>query len=113
MKERYSDAYLLEYSIKKRKVIEIVRVDISKEIDYFVEEGEASTLSVEKNAIAVTSDRAAYRKMFKRYAKVIQTDLMFLKRLFRETYQQKETTGCVKPAPSCWRYNLRTHYLHT
>ena len=64
MEERYPDAFLLEYFIKKQKILEVVGVDISKDIDYFVGEGEASTyiLSVEKNAIAVTSDRVAYKK---------------------------------------------------
>lgn len=92
MEERFPDAYLLEYSIKKRKIIEIVGVDVSKEIDYFVGEGEASTyiLSVEKNAVAVTSDRVAYKKMFKRNAKVIQTDLMFLDAYFKKLISKKE-----------------------
>jgi len=92
MEERYPDAYLLEYFIKKQKIIEIVGVDISGEIDYFIGEGEASTyiLSVEKNAIAVTSDRVAYKKMFKRNAKVVQTDLMFLNAYFKKLISKRE-----------------------
>ncbi len=92
MEERYPDAYLLEYFIKKQKIIEIVGVNISKEIDYFVGEGEASTymLSVEKNAIAVTSDRVAYKKMFRRNAKVVQTDLMFLNAYFKKLISKRE-----------------------
>ncbi|MHA1262206.1 MAG: hypothetical protein ACTSSA_08900 [Candidatus Freyarchaeota archaeon] len=92
MEERYPDAFLLEYFIKKQKILEVVGVDISKDIDYFVGEGEASTytLSVEKNAIAVTSDRVAYKKMFKRNAKVVQTDLMFLDAYFKKFISKRE-----------------------
>ncbi|MHA1580843.1 MAG: hypothetical protein ACTSUQ_14620 [Candidatus Freyarchaeota archaeon] len=92
MEERYPDAFLLEYFIKKQKTLEVVGVDISKDIDYFVGEGEASTytLSVEKNAIAVTSDRVAYKKMFKRNAKVVQTDLMLLDAYFKKFISKRE-----------------------
>ncbi|MEX2703956.1 MAG: hypothetical protein Q6352_001645 [Candidatus Freyrarchaeum guaymaensis] len=62
MEKRNPEAFLPEYT-KKQKILEVV-VDISKDIGYFVGEGEAGTytLSVEKNAIAVTSDRVAYKK---------------------------------------------------
>ena len=45
---------------------------------------------LEKNAIAVTSDRVAYKKMFKRNAKVVQTDLMFLDAYFKKFISKRE-----------------------
>jgi predicted nucleic acid-binding protein len=92
MEERYSDAYLLEYFIKKQKLMKIVELDTLKEINYFVGKGEASTyaLSVKENALAVTSDRVAYKKMFKRNAKAIQTDMLFLNAYFSNIVSKKE-----------------------
>ncbi len=90
--EGYVDAYLLEYYIKRQRIIKVVNVDISNELDYFIGEGEASTyvLSIKENGVAVTSDRVAYRKMVKRNAKVVQTDLMFLNAYLNNTISKKE-----------------------
>jgi len=92
MEEGYPDAYLIKYFIEKQKIIKIIEVDISKEINYFIGEGEASTyvLSTEKNAIAITSDKVAYKKMFKRNARVVQTDLMFLNAYLKNFISKKE-----------------------
>ena len=93
----YSDAYILEHYINKQKFAEVIKVDISNEIDYFIGEGEASTfvLSQKKGAIAITSDRIAYKKMINHKALVVSTDMFFFNEFSKGHITKKELLNAL------------------